>query len=101
MVLFLKLLDGYDGQAAAESDPTSETSSTADLLGEGDFEELSKQIERERLLLNHLQKLLNLALDDCIFVATRLEYQAKSKHLHGQLSQLKFDMEVNWSYSCM
>jgi merlin protein len=68
------LLDGHgnDGHKAAESDPPSETSSAADLLAEceGDFEELSKQIEKERL-----------------------EYQAKSKHLHSQLSQLKFDME--------
>ncbi|XP_062513387.1 merlin-like [Corticium candelabrum] len=59
-----------DGQDVPASDALSDAGSTGDLLGEGEFEELSKQIEKERL-----------------------EYQAKSKHLNGQLSQLKFDME--------
>lgn len=55
MIPYTCLFQLLDGQGGA-SDASSDISSTADLLGEGEFEELSKQIERERSVL----------VDDCL-----------------------------------
>nr|CAD7258181.1 unnamed protein product [Timema shepardi] len=70
-----------------DSDPLSTDLTSYGLVSDGDMEQLSLEIEKERLKI-----LLILPSFSCLLI--RMEYLEKSKHLQDQLRELRSEIEV-------